>query len=199
MEDAMTRMLAILTDNYADWEFGPLAAAARGYSDIEVVTATPEGKPVTSMGGLKVMPDMAIDEIDLTCIDAFIVIGGSVWGTVGAPDLSGILNAAHRDGKLIGAICGGTIALAASGLLDAIPHTSNDSRTLVDVDGYNGHGYFVASTAALKCGHIVTASGMAPVSFMRTVITALGRGGDDLDYYAGMFGAEFGGRHQMAA
>jgi putative intracellular protease/amidase len=199
MEDAMTRMLAILTDNYADWEFGPLAAAARGYSDIDVVTATSEGKPVTSMGGLKVMPDMALDEIDLTTVDAIVVIGGSAWGTVGAPDLSGLLNAAHRDGKLIGAICGGTKALAASGLLDAIPHTSNDSRYLADVENYNGHPYFVASTAALKCGRIVTAPGMAPVSFMRTVITALGRGGGELDYYAGMFGAEFEGRRQLAA
>ena len=195
----MTRMLAILTDNYADWEFGPLGAAARGYSNIDVVTATPEGKPVTSMGGLKVMPDMAIDEIDLTTIDAFIVIGGSVWGTVGAPDLSDVLNDAHREGKLIGAICGGTKALAASGLIDAIPHTSNDSRYLADVAGYSGQAYFVASPAALRCGRIVTASGMAPITFMRTIITALGRGGDELDYYAGMFGAEFEGRHQMAA
>jgi putative intracellular protease/amidase len=199
MEDAMTRMLAILTENYADWEFGPLAAAARGYSDIEVVTATSGGKPVTSMGGLRVMPDMAIDEIDISTIDAFIVIGGSVWGMVGAPDLSDVLNAAHREGKLIGAICGGTKALAASGLIDAIPHTSNDSRTLADVAGYNGQSYFVASAAALKCGRIVTASGMAPISFMRTIITALGRGGAELDFYAGMFGAEFEGRHQMAA
>lgn len=195
----MTRMLVILTDDYADWEFGTLAAAARGYSDIDVVSATPEGRPVTSMGGLKVMPDMAIDEIDLVSIDAFIVIGGSVWGTVGAPDLSDVLNDAHREGKLIGAICGGTRALAASGLLDAIPHTSNDSRYLADVENYNGQPYFVASTAALKCGRIVTAPGMAPVSFMRTIITALGRGGDELDYYAGMFGAEFEGRRQMAA
>jgi len=195
----MTRMLAILTDNYADWEFGPLAAAARGYLDIEVVTATPDGKPVTSMGGLKVMPDLAIDEIDLSTINAVVVIGGSVWDTADAPDLAGLLNAAHREGKLIGAICGGTRALAASGLLDAIPHTSNDSRYLAEISGYNGQPYFVASTAALKCGRIVTAPGMAPVSFMRTIITALGRGGDELDYYAGMFGAEFEGRHQMAA
>lgn len=195
----MTRMLAILTDNYADWEFGPLGAAARGYSNIDVVTATPEGKPVTLMGGLKVMPDMAIDEIDLSTIDAFIVIGGSVWGTVGAPDLSDVLNDAHREGKLIGAICGGTRALAASGLIDTIPHTSNDSRTLAGVAGYKGQPYFVASTTALRCGRIVTASGMAPISFMRAIITALGRGSDELEYYTGMFGAEFEGRRQMAA
>lgn len=195
----MTTLTAILTENFADWELAPLAAAARGYSDIEVVTATPEGRPVTSMGGLRVMPDMAIDEIGLMAIDALVVIGGTVWDTPDAPDLSRLLTDAHREGKLIGAICGGTRALARSGLIDAIPHTSNDSRYLADAEGYNGHSYFVASSAALRCGRIVTASGMAPISFMRTIITALGKGGGELDYYAAMFGAEFEGRRQMAA
>jgi putative intracellular protease/amidase len=199
MEDTMTTLLAILTENFADWELGPLAAAARGYCDIEVVTAAPEGRPVTSMGGLRVMPDMAIDEIALSEIDALIVIGGSVWDVPEAPNLSALLNDAHRQGKLIGAICGGTRPLAASSLLDSIPHTSNDSSYLADVEGYNGQSHFVASAATLKCGRIVTASGIAPISFMRTVITALGHGGDALDYYAGMFGAEFEGRHRMAA
>lgn len=195
----MTTLLALLTDNFADWELGPLAAAARGYSGIEVVTASPEGRPVTSMGGLRVMPDMAIEEIALTDIDALVIIGGTIWDTAEAPDLSRLLTDAHRDGKLIGAICGGTKALAGSGLLDAIPHTSNDSHYLADVEGYSGHGHFVASAAALKCGHVVTAPGLAPISFMRTIITALGHGGKELDHYAGMFGAEFEGRRQVAA
>ena len=195
----MTTLLAILTENFADWELGPLAAAARGYCGIDVMTATPEGRPVTSMGGLRVMPDMAVDEIVPADIDALVVIGGAIWDRPEAPDLSRLLADTQREGKLIGTICGGTRALARAGLLDAIPHTSNDSRHLADVEGYRGHGHFVASAAALKCGRIVTAPELAPISFMRTIITALGRGGDELDHYAGMFGAEFEGRRQMVA
>ena len=39
----MTTILALLTPNYADWEFGLLAAAARGYCEVEVLTASPDG------------------------------------------------------------------------------------------------------------------------------------------------------------
>ena len=195
----MTRMLAILTDDYADWEFGLVAAAARGYSGIEVVTASPDGQPVISMGGLRVQPDLAINDIDLAAVDALVVIGGTAWEGDGALDISELLHAAHSNGRLIAAICGGTRALAASGLLDAIPHTSNDAAYLADVRGYFGAAHYVASPAAFRCGRIITAPGTAPVSFMRGIITALGKGGEALDYYAEMFGAEFDGRRRMAA
>lgn len=195
----MTTLIAILTETFADWELAPLAAAARGYCGIEIVTATPDGAPVTSMGGLRVTPDMAVGDIDPTRADALVVIGGAIWDSAKAPDLGDLLGIAHRNGKLIGAICGGTKALAGAGLLDAIPHTSNDSHYLAGVAGYAGHAYFVASAAALKCGRIVTAPGLAPISFMRIIITALGHGGAELDHYAGMFGAEFEGSRRAAA
>lgn len=195
----MTMITAILTDSYSDWEFGLMAAAARGFCGIEVVTASPDGAPISSMGGLRVQPDMAIHDIDLARTDAVAIIGGAVWNGADAPDLTELLNIAHEHGKLIGAICGGTRALAASGLLNAIPHTSNEPSDLADIPGYRGHRHYVASPAALKCGRIVTASGLAPVSFMRSMVTALGRGGPELDYYARMFGMEFEGRREIRA
>lgn len=195
----MTTIAAILTDSFADWEFGLLAAAARGYCGVDVVTASPEGASVTSMGGLKVSPDMSIDDIDLAAVDAIAVIGGGLWDQPGAPDLTELLTIAYAHGHFIGAICGGTRALAASGLLDAIPHTSNEAGYLANVPGYRGHGHYVASPAAVKCGHIITASGLAPVSFMRTMITALGKGGPELDHYADMFATEFEGRSERHA
>lgn len=195
----MTTIVAILTDSFADWEVGILAAAARGFCGVDVITASPGGAPVTSMGGLKVAPDMSIDDIDLAAVDAIAVIGGGVWDQPDAPDLTELLTIAYAHGKFIGAICGGTRALAASGLLDTIPHTSNEAGYLANVAGYRGHGQYVTSPAALKCGHIITASGLAPVSFMRTMIAALGKGGPELDHYADMFGMEFEGEEERHA
>jgi putative intracellular protease/amidase len=195
----MTTITAILTDNYSDWEFGLMAAAARGFCGVDVVTASPDGATVRSMGGLTVTPDMAIHDIDLTRTDAVAIIGGAIWDRPNAPDLSEFLAIAHGDGKLIGAICGGTRALAAAGLLDTIPHTSNEPAYLADVAAYRGHGHYVISPAALTCGRIVTAPGLAPVSFMRAMISGLGKGGPELDYYADMFGMEFEGRRERHA
>lgn len=195
----MPRLIAILTDNFADWEFGLLAAAGRGYCGIDVVSASADTALITSMGGLKVTPDMAIHDIDLPSTDAIAIIGGTTWGRPRAPDLSELLSIAHSHGKVIGAICDGTRALAASGLLDTIPHTSNEPATLAAVPAYRGHAHYVDSAAALKFGRIVTASGLAPVSFMRAMITAMGHGGEMLEHHAAKFGAEFEGWKERRA
>ena len=186
----MTTILALLTPNYADWEFGLLAAAARGYCEVDVLTASPDGEPVLSMGGLKAQPDMAFNDIDLGKLRALLVIGGTIWESDEAPDTSELLRAANWDQRLIGAICGGTRALASAGLLDRVQHTSNSADYLADVSGYHGRDFYRDIPTALRAGNIITAPGTAPVSFMKTVLEALGRGSSNLDYYAGMFGAE---------
>ena len=186
----MPMILALLTPDYADWEFAMVAAAARGYCDIEVKTASPDGKPVTSMGGLKALPDMAFNDIDLGKVRALLVIGGPIWESDNAPDISELLRAANWDQRLIGAICGGTRALAASGLLDRVQHTSNAKDYVASAAGYRGADFYRDVPTALRAGNIITAPGTAPVSFMKTVITALGKSSADLAYYAEQFGAE---------
>lgn len=194
----MTTILALLTPNFADWEFATVAAVARGYCKIDVRTASPDGDPVVSLGGLKSMTDLAFNDIDLRRVDALLVIGGSIWEEPGAPDIRDLLRAAHWNGALIGAICGGTRALATSGLIDRVAHTSNARDYLLDVPFYRGAGYYRESSAALRSGRIITAPGTAPVSFMKEVIDALGKGSADLDFYAGLFGAEHAAERRAA-
>jgi putative intracellular protease/amidase len=197
----MTVLTAILTENFADWQFGMLAGVARGNCDIDVVTAAPATVALKSMGGLRVQPDLAIHDIDLYGTDAIAVIGGGIWDGSQAPDFSELLTIAHGHGKVIGAIGGATRALAAAGLLDNIPHTSNDIGTLAAVPAYRGHAQFVASATALKCGRVITASGLAPVSFMRAMLAALGHESVDVVQYAERFSVEFGmkPRQRLAA
>ena len=66
----MPRIVIALQNDYADWEPALLMAATRYWLDCEVVTASPDGKPVISMGGLKVSPDIGFDAIDAEQFDA---------------------------------------------------------------------------------------------------------------------------------
>jgi putative intracellular protease/amidase len=142
------------------------------------------------MGGLTAVPDMAFNDIDLGKLRGLLVIGGTIWESDEAPDIRELLRAANWDQRLIAAICGGTRALAAAGLLDRVQHTSNFADYLSDIRGYRGSDFYRDTPAALRAGNIITAPGTAPVSFMKTVLEALGRGSPNLDSYAGMFGAE---------
>lgn len=185
----MTLIVTILTDGYADWETALLNAAARQYYGVETKFATPGGKPVISSGGLKVTPDMAVEDIDPAAIDALVVNGGTIWSTPDAPDISPVLRAARDAGKTVAGICDATLAMARAGLLDTVRHTSNSTENLPPT-GYQGAALYQDQPQAVLDGKIVTAAGSAPVTFMGAVFETLGLRNDELDYYIGIHGAE---------
>lgn len=185
----MTTIVTILTEGYADWETALLNAAARSYYGIDTKFATPGGKPVTSAGGLKVTPDLAVEDIDPQAVDALVVNGGAAWSQPDAPDVSTVLLATRHAGKTVAGICDGTLALARAGLLDSVKHTSNSTDNL-DPTGYAGKANYQDQPDAVVDGKIVTAPGTAPVSFMGGVLETLGLRDDNLNFYIGMYGAE---------
>lgn len=185
----MTTIVTILTDGYADWETALLNAGARQHYQIDTRFATPGGKPVISSGGLKVTPDMAIEDIDPSAIDALVVNGGTIWSESHAPDISATLIAVRAAGRTVAGICDGTLTLARAGLLDQVDHTSNSADNLLPT-GYQGAGRYKDQPTAVVDGKIVTAPGTAPVSFMSGVLETLGLRDGNLDYYLGMYGAE---------
>ncbi|MDB5614442.1 MAG: glutamine amidotransferase [Devosia sp.] len=185
----MTTMVTILTEGYADWETAMLNAAARSFYGIETLFATPGGRQVTSSGGLKVTPDLAVEDIDVSQIDALVVNGGSVWSQDDAPDIAKLLVEMRDAGKTVAGICDATLALAKAGLLDEIEHTSNSTNNLPPT-GYKGGAHYQDQPSAVVAGKIVTAPGTAPLSFMSGVMQTLGLRGGNLDYYLGMHAAE---------
>jgi putative intracellular protease/amidase len=193
----MTKIVTILTEGFADWEIGLLVGAARGFYGVDTQFATPGGEPVSSTGGMKVTPDVALAGVDVDGLDALVVCGGEAWQKPGAPDLTALLEAARAKGKVIGAICDGTVAAARAGLLDALAHTSNGAGYL-DATGYKGKRHYRDVPHAVVDERVVTAAATAPVSFMAAIMRELGLGDDQLDFYLGLHAAEHGARGKAA-
>jgi putative intracellular protease/amidase len=185
----MTTIVTILTPGFADWETALLNAAARSYYGVETHFATPGGAPVVSAGGMKIVPDMSIDDIDPMQLDALLVCGGAAWAGPDAPDIGDLLVRTRDAGKTVAGICDGTLALARSGLLDTVDHTSNSADNLTPT-GYAGAARYKDQPRAVIDGRIVTAPGSAPVSFMGAVMQTLGLCDDNLKFYIGVYGAE---------
>lgn len=186
----MTRMVIVLSQNYADWECALLSAVVRSYFNVSVQTASPDGKQVISSGGFRVTPDLSLADIDPAQIDCLVLNGGTAWESDTPPDVSELVKRMAALKKPIAAICAATQALAGAGLLDDIAHTGNSADELNGVAGYRGQDHFVAQPASVTGGTIVTAPGTAPVSFMKSVCAVLGFGGAEMDYYIGFHGAE---------
>lgn len=191
----MTKLAVVFAEGFADWECAHLMGAGRSHLGLEIATTTPGGTAVTSMGGLKIVPDMALEDIDPEAFDGVVFCGGTAWQSENAPEISNRVAAFTDSGKLVGAICGAVEGLARTGRLDAARHTGNDPDSLKFLPSYKGEVHYIDSPAAVVDGKLITASGAAPVSFMVEVLVALGFSREMLEEYQGILAAE----HKLAA
>ncbi len=187
----MTRIAIALTPDFADWEPALLTAVARSYLGVEVVTASPDGLAVTSMGGLKVLPDMAYGDLDAGSFDALVIPGGLIWENGGeAPDFRPLVNAFHDKGKVVAGICAAASVLASTGVLDKVAHTGNRLEAHAEHKGYHGKALYRDQPRAVSDGKIVTAAGSSPVSFTMEVLKALDLWGPEAEAELAAFSAE---------
>ncbi|MBX9467568.1 MAG: DJ-1/PfpI family protein [Rhizobium sp.] len=186
----MPRIAIALQNDYADWEPALLMAATRYWLDCEVVTASPDGKPVISMGGLKVAVDIDFDAIDVQQFDALIVPGGYAWEKGVAYDFTALATAFRDKGKVLGGICAAASALAATGVLDDVAHTGNALASHKKYPAYHGEAHYIDQPQAVRDGNIVTAAGSAPDTFTIEVLKALDLYGPEAEAELAAFAAE---------
>lgn len=168
-------------DTMSDWEVGYLTAELnsgryykKGFLPSKIVTVGMDNTPITTMGGLVIQPDMKLDQLSLEGIDALILPGGNTWTETMHQPVLKIAKACLEEGKLVAAICGATMGLAQAGLLDLKSHTSNDLEYLKMVcPAYRGENHYKLESAVTD-GHLITASGIAPLEFTSQVLKALG-------------------------
>ncbi|MEJ2818117.1 DJ-1/PfpI family protein [Caulobacter sp. CCG-8] len=189
----MTVAVAFLQPGWADWEAGSVLSYLREYCGVQVEIATPDGEPQTSIGGVLAASDYKFTDPVLSDADVFLLIGSDAWPGYRDEAFDGLLRQVHADGKIVGAICGATVAVARAGLLAGKAHTSNGAEWLAGhAPDYAGIEGYVDSPKAVADGKIVTASGLAPVTFS----AAIGRlvtpeAGAKHDEYLALFAREF--------
>ncbi|KAF1077322.1 DJ-1/PfpI family protein [Halodesulfovibrio sp. MK-HDV] len=171
----MGKVAIILTQGFADWEYALIAGTGGPFYGLDVQFFAPETGEVRSQGGLVAVVSQPLDEIIKWSPDAVVVVGGTIWASEGAPNISKLLQTQHSAGGVVAGICGGTLALARAELLNDTLHTSHNLDFLVEnAKGYAGAEHFSKSNSAVSKNRIVTAPGTAPVSFTAAVFKSIG-------------------------
>ncbi|WP_017585014.1 DJ-1/PfpI family protein [Nocardiopsis ganjiahuensis] len=166
-------------DQLADWEVGHAVAHVRsggglaGAAGYEVVTVGLTGAPVTTMGGLTVLPDLTLHQLKPSASTMLVLPGSPDWDS--APEAMAPLASAAGifldAGVPVAAISGATAGLAREGLLDHRDHTSSAPDYLLGTGYAGGHRY--RGELAVTDEDLVTAGGTAPVEFAREVLAKL--------------------------
>jgi len=178
----MKTVYIYLQDSLADWEAGYAIAelhSGRFFKKtaqrLTVKACALSMKPITTMGGLKIIPELTVDEICLSEAALLLLPGGNTWLE---PQHGPVIEKAAAfltAGVPVAAICGATFALGRAGLLNHQKHTSNDLAFLRQVGGeaYTGEKLY-QHRGAVRDGNLITASGTAPLEFAYQIIELLG-------------------------
>jgi putative intracellular protease/amidase len=163
-------------DTLADWEPGHLLAELRTgrFTGVphEIVAVGEALEPITTMGGLTLVPDVRLDDVDPAASDLLILPGAEQWDAGGNRAFGELARRFLEAGVPVAAICGATAGLARQGLLDDRPHTSATAEYLA-ATGYAGGAGYVDARAVAADG-LVTAGPDAPVPFARATLELLG-------------------------
>jgi putative intracellular protease/amidase len=165
-------------DSMADWQ---TAFAIAGINNsrfqnnrgqYRVVTVGQTTDPVRTRGGMRIVPDISVREVDPNQSAMLILPGGNRWESSANQEAIELARTFFVEAVPIAAICGATLALARAGMLDDFHHTSNN-REYLAATGYRGGSFYLDAPAVTDEG-LITGSGIAPVEFAREIFRNLG-------------------------
>jgi putative intracellular protease/amidase len=161
-------------DGFADWEPSFALAELRRSGGLRITSVGFTAGPVTSMGGLRILPDRTLGEIRPQDVRLMLLPGGDLWeGSYPREPLEQLLHSLAGSEVPIAGICGATLVLARAGLLDRRAHTSNSADYLTGmVPEYRGADQY-QDAVAVRDRHLITASGLGPIEFAREIFEEL--------------------------
>lgn len=164
-------------DTLADWE--PSFAMA-GINNpafqtqpgrYEVKTVGLDSSPVKTAGGVTLLPDLTLEQLEPEQSAMLILPGGEAWDEDQNREAALKAKEFLAAGVPVAAICAATAGLARIGLLDDTRHTSNAAEYL-QATGYQGAALY-QNEPAVTDGQLITAGGTAPLEFAYQIFNKL--------------------------
>ncbi|MEE9430084.1 MAG: type 1 glutamine amidotransferase family protein [Melioribacteraceae bacterium] len=158
-----------LFNGFSDWEISYLTPELKKSKKISLKFFSIDGLEITSVGGLKIIPDLSIKQLDIDNISILVLPGGSAWEEKSIKGIDKLVETLYAKNKTIAAICAATTFLGQKGYLDNVKHTSNALDYLKYIaPEYKGETKY-QSEFSLTDKNIITANGTAPIEFAREI------------------------------
>ena len=177
-------------DTLTDSEIGHLLVELRTgrftSEAFDIVTVAESPAAIVTMGGLRIVPDALLGDLQPSDSDLLVLPGGELWDKGDGEAFADVAARFLVAGVPVAAICGATAGLARAGLLDERDHTSAAPEYLA-ATGYAG-GELYRERRAVVSGDLITAGPQSPVQFACATLERLGLASQQiLEAYEGLF------------
>lgn len=170
-----------MLDTLADWEIGFIAAELNSKRyfkidapEIKLQTVGCSREPITTMGGITVIPDCTINDIAETAETVLLLPGANTWKEIKNKAVIDKASTLLSIGGTVGAICGATVALADKGLLDQRTHTSNGPGFLkMFSSNYRGESFYIDDLSVAN-QNLITAGSAGALLWAKQIIEHIG-------------------------
>lgn len=169
-----------LLNSFAEWEICFLTQAfsiqemlGKEKIKFEIKTVSTSRNQIKSIGGLTVIPDCTLEELDENKAAALLLAGSTEWNNDNNKDILQQTVTFLNHGILVGAICGATLALADLKILNTFRHTSNSPDYLSYFSTqYTGQDLYCDSPACID-HNLVTASSAGSLLWTKYILDYL--------------------------
>lgn len=176
----MKTIYIYVLDTLADWEVGFVMAELnsgrffkRDAPLIEIKTVSHSKTPIKTMGGMKITPDCLVEDVSMKSNNVLLLPGAETWNDSQNIDIIEKANELITVGGTVGAICGATVSLANSGLLNEYKHTSNGVGFLeAFCPTYHGQKLYM-DKPAVSDRNLITASSMGSLMWTKKIIESI--------------------------
>jgi len=167
------KIVVFLFDGFSDWEIAYITPEIKKNDKFDLIYFSQKGDSVLSMGGLQILADSSLNDINLSEVEMLILPGGTAWEQDKNVFIDSFLKNLFASGKTISAICAATTYLGKKGFLDNLKHTSNDLNYIKRIaPEYLGEQNYINSKV-VSDKNIITANGTAPIEFTREIFKSL--------------------------
>lgn len=162
----MGKVLCFISEDFADFEITLALHRINTTGEKEVLTVGYDENPVTSESGILYKPHISIRQaMELSDVEGLIIPGGPIKPQ--KSELTELIQALDRRGKLLAAICNGPQYLGRADILNAHKFTTSSSREAIQRLGAKDPfpwGNYVEQRV-VRDSNIITAKGRAFVDF----------------------------------
>lgn len=175
----MKKIYIYVLDTMADWELGWVLSAMSVADELkeqkyQIQFVSAKKDMITTIGGMQIIPECTTEDMEDNACAALLLPGAQDWTSEKHQAILKKVEDYLYEGKIVGAICGATLALSEIGLLNHLLHTSNSLEYLKFFSKHYAGEALYRKDRVVSHKNLITAGSASSLMWAKEIMQELG-------------------------